>query len=149
MSDTVFKSSSPGGVAEDVLNQVLPNYTETRFSSGAVVEQADAPLKIAGEQSIRNADELQKVLAEHLDRGLRVVLDLSEVQVCDATTLQLFCALRQSAIHRRQYFHITSISPAIVEAAAALGLPMEALGASCGPAVPQGDCEVAGADNGI
>ncbi len=104
--------------------------------------EAGVPLKIMGEQTIRNVDELHKALAEYLDRGLDVVVDLSEVDVCDTAALQLIYALRQSAVQRNQRFHIPAVSPAVVETAAALGLRVEALTAACEPDVADGVCEV-------
>lgn len=109
---------------------------------------ANDPLRITGEQTISTTDELHKSLAEYLDRGLDVVVDLSEVDECDTAALQLIYALRQSAMQRKQHFHITALSPAITEAATALGLRMEELTTVCG-SVPKGDCEVVAIDNGI
>jgi anti-anti-sigma factor len=102
--------------------------------------EAATVLKITGEQTIRTADELHKALAEYLDRGLAVLLDLSEVQVCDAAALQLVYALHRSASQRNQSFHIKAVSPVITEAAAALGLAIEALMTPSGRAVPECDC---------
>ena len=113
------------------------------------LNDADTPLKITGEQTIRTADGLHKVLSEYLDRGGAVVVDLSEVQVCDAAALQLLYALRQSAVQRKQRFHITAISPAIIDAGEALGLCMEALTVSCCPAVAEADGEAAGVTEGM
>jgi anti-anti-sigma factor len=147
VNDTVFKTSSFPGTTE-------AESEENSVQAAAPIEQAHdpndaAPLKITGEQSIRTADELQKALAEHLDRGLDVVVDLSEVDECDTAAMQLIYALRQSAVQRKQRFHITAVSPAITETAAALGLGIEELMTPCGPAVPDGDREAAGEDNGI
>lgn len=96
-----------------------PTVSDTVFASST------APLKITGEQTINTAGELHHALAEYLARGLAAVVDLSEVQVCDTTTLQLIYALRRSLVERRLHFHITAVSPAITEAAAALGLRLE------------------------
>ena len=86
-----------------------------------------APLKISGEQTIRTAGELHQALAEHLDRGLAVAMDLSEVGECDTAALQLIYAFRRSMAQRHQRFHITAVSPAIAETAAALGLRIDLL----------------------
>ena len=79
-------------------------------------------LKITGEQTIRTAGELHGILSEHLERGVDVALDLSEVHQCDAAALQLICASRQSAAQRNRAFEVTAVSPAVVEAAAGIGL---------------------------
>ena len=148
MNETAFNSSSS-------LKTTEAESEENSVQAAAPIERAhdpnDAgdPLKITGEQTIATADELHKALAEYLDRGLAVVVDLSEVEECDAAALQLIYALRQSAVQRKQRFHITAVSPAITETAAALGLRIEALTTGCGPATADGDCEVTGKDNGI
>jgi anti-anti-sigma regulatory factor len=87
----------------------------------------DAPLKLTGEQTISVAAELHQKLVEYVERGLDILLDLSEVQVCDAAVLQLMCAVRQSANQRKQRFRITAVSTPVAEAAAALGLPLDSL----------------------
>lgn len=146
MTDTLFKSSSLPGTTEAVVDCVPPESAENPFQAAAPVEHVDppsgavAPLKIMGEQTIRTADELHEALAQYLDRGLDVVVDLSEVDECDTAGLQLIYALRQSAVQRKQRFHITAVSPAITETATALGLHIEALTTACGPATADGDC---------
>jgi anti-anti-sigma factor len=106
------------------------------------MQSAVAPLNIAGEQTIRTVDELHKALTEYLDRGPDVVLDLSEVEACDAAALQLVYALRQSAAERKQRFHLKAVSQAVCDTAAALGLSLEGLMAPC-------EFEVARSDDGI
>ena len=155
VSETVFRSTSMPATAENGFDIALHESEENPVQAAALVgraydpNDAGAPLKITGEQTIRTADELHKVLVEHLDRGLDVVVDLSEVDECDAAALQLFYALRQSAIQRKQRFHITAVSSAIAETAAALGLHIEALTTACRPATADGHCEGAGKENGI
>ena len=148
VDDTVFNTSSFPGTTEAESEE---NSVQAATPIGQAHDPTDAgaPLKITGEQTIRTADDLHESLAQYLDRGLDVVVDLSEVDECDTAALQLIYALRQSAIQRKQRFHITAVSPAITETAAALGLHIEALTTACGPATADGDCEVAGKDNGI
>jgi anti-anti-sigma regulatory factor len=142
-------------IAEAGVDVTLPESAENPLARAVLVEaahhasEAPVPLKITGEQSIRTADELHTAFAEYLDRGLDVVLDLSEVDECDTAALQLIYALRQSAVQRKQRFHITAVSPAITWTAAALGLHIEAFTTACGPARADGDCDVAYKDNGI
>jgi anti-anti-sigma regulatory factor len=88
------------------------------------VLESNSLLKIAGEQTIATTGELHKMLTEHLDRGLAVALDLSEIRVCDTAALQLIFALCRSAVVRKQRFGITAVSPAIAETVAALGLAL-------------------------
>ncbi|WP_321478221.1 STAS domain-containing protein [uncultured Paludibaculum sp.] len=148
VNDTAFKTSCILGTAE-------AESEENSAKAAAPIEQArdpndaGAPLKIMGEQTIRTADEMHKAFAEYLDRGIAVVVDLSEVDECDAAALQLIYALRQSAIQRGQRFRIAALSPAITDTAAALGLHIETLMTGYEPAAADGDCEVAEIDNGI
>ena len=148
MNDTVFKPSSLLGTTEAELE-------ENSVQAAAPIERthnpndAGAPLKITGEQTIRTADELHETLAQYLDRDLDVVVDLSEVNECDTAALQLIYALRQSAVQRRQRFQIKAVSPAIAETAAALGLQLEDLTIAGGPAEADGGCEVALKHHGI
>jgi anti-anti-sigma regulatory factor len=154
VSNTLFKSSSLPEISEAVVDCVLPAPEEHSAQAPAPIERvpdpsdAGAPLKITGEQTIRTADELHEALAQYLDRGLDVVVDLSEVNECDAAALQLIFALRQSAVQRKQRFHITAVSPAIAGTAAALGLDLEILRTVGRRATADGDCEAAGEDNG-
>ncbi len=85
---------------------------------------AEIPLKITGEQTIRNSDALYRSLVESLDGGASLVVDLSEVQECDAVLLQLLYATRRSALERGRGFRIATMSPAVREEAIALGLDL-------------------------
>jgi anti-anti-sigma factor len=98
------------------------------------VDRADAaaiaepkPLTLSGEWSIDNAEELRKFLADSLESGPDVILDLSGVLACDTAGLQLICSLRQTAVQRGGRLRIAALSPAIEETAAALGLPIPEL----------------------
>lgn len=155
MNDTFLQSRSSHGTTEAVVDCMPPESAKKPFQTAAPIKQAHdsndagAPLKITGEQTIRTADELQKILADYLDRGLDVGVDLSEVDECDTAALQLIYALRQSAVERQQRFQIMAVSPAITETAAALGLRIEELMTPCEPTAASGDCEVVGKDSGI
>jgi anti-anti-sigma regulatory factor len=148
VNDNVFKTSSFPGTTETESEE---DSAQPAAPTDQVPDSNDAgaPLKITGAQTIRTADELHKTLAGCLDRGRTVVVDLSEVDECDTAALQLIYGLRQSAVQRKQGFHITTVSPAITETAAALGLHIEALTTAYGPATAERDCEVAGKNNGI
>src|SRR5579863_827925 len=75
VSHTLFKSSSLPGTTEAVIDCVLPESEEGPLQAAALVDRAHdpndagAPLKITGEQTIRTADEQHKTFAEYLDRG--------------------------------------------------------------------------------
>jgi len=155
VSDTLFKPDSFLGTTEAASGYVLAGSTGNPFQAPPPLQHfdhpsvAEAPLKITGQQTIRTADELHKAFAEYLNRGLDVVVDLSGVDECDTAALQLIYALRQSAVERKQRFHITAVSPAITGTVAALGLRIEDLMTQRGAAAPDGAREVACEDNGI
>lgn len=89
------------------------------------------PLTFGGEWSIGNAEELRKLLTGFLEPGPDVILDLSAVQACDTAAMQLICSLHRTGIDRGQHIRIAALSPAIVETAAALGLPIPELEGGC------------------
>ena len=111
--------------------------------------EAGVPLKINGEQTIQTSDALQQALAEYLERGLPVVLDLSDVHTCDTALLQLIYAMRRSAVQRERAFHVTGLSPAVTATAAALGLCIEDWMTAGRPPQPSSRCGDAGIDHGI
>jgi anti-anti-sigma regulatory factor len=153
VSETVFRSTSIPAAAEDGVEIDEPGSEEYPLPATTLVEPAhhptEAPLRITGEQTIRNADELHKALTVCLDRGQAVVVDLSEVKVCDAASLQLIWALHHSAVQRKQPFRIQAASPAVTGTAAALGLRMEDLTAVCKAAVVNDAREMEGSNSGI
>jgi anti-anti-sigma regulatory factor len=56
-------------------------------------------------------------------------LDLSGVDSCDAAVLQVLLAARKSASQLEKPFGVVSLSAAVLETCAALGLPLEELAA--------------------
>jgi anti-anti-sigma regulatory factor len=90
---------------------------------------------LAGEWSIGNAEELRQLLAGYLEMGPEVTLDIAGVQACDTAALQLICSFQRSALERGVHVRIAAWPPAIVELAAALGLPLEQLREGSGDGV--------------
>ena len=132
MTDTVSCSQSLPGTTENVVDVALSADADEQVQAGSGGPQANCaseanPVKIDGELSIRNADELHKIFAGTLDPGLDVVVDFAEVQTCDTAALQLICSLHKTAVQRGQRFQIAALSPAIEATAAALGLAIPKL----------------------
>jgi hypothetical protein len=106
VSETVFESSSTPATTKDGFDIALPESEESPIRAADLVERAcdpndvGAPLKITGDQTIRTADELHKVLAKHLDRCVDVVVDLSEVDAgwSDLGVDAKFAVLKQGQI---------------------------------------------------
>ena len=155
MSETAFRSILMAATVVETVDidglesETNPLHAATLVQPAHDPADAGCPLKITGEQTIRTANEMRVALARHLDRGLDVVLDLSEVDECDTAALQLIFALHRSAAQRKQRFHITAVSPAIAETAAALGLRIEDLAAASAPVVANGTGEMEESNRGI
>lgn len=82
------------------------------------------PLEIAGELNIHSAVAVQRNLLEALSLGASGI-DLSRVEACDAIGLQLLLSAKKSGLQ------IIAMAPAVVEAAAAIGIYIEDLNQPC------------------
>ena len=90
----------------------------------------DGPLRVAGAPDTYAAAELRDRLAQALEERAELAVDLSAVESCDFTTIQLLCSARRSAGERGKPFKVTALSEAVAGACAALGLSPEALAAA-------------------
>jgi anti-anti-sigma regulatory factor len=93
----------------------------------AVCAPAQDPLKLTGELTIRDVDELRRLFTSVLNRNSKLVVDFSEVEDCDAAALQLICSLQKTAVRDGLRLEYAPLSPAIEAAAAALGLALKDL----------------------
>jgi len=87
----------------------------------------DGPLRAAGTLDTYGAAELRDALARALEERASLALDLSAVESCDFTAIQLLCSARRSAREQGKPFAVTALSEAVAGACASLGLPPEAL----------------------
>jgi anti-anti-sigma factor len=85
-------------------------------------------LKISGSLDIGAIDILHQALVDCLNRESAPEVDLSEVDACDASALQLLCAAQKSATRSNQPFRVVALSAGVTAAGAALGLQLEELG---------------------
>jgi len=92
-----------------------------------ISRQNDGGLRLHGDLHISNVEELHSALLRERAAGPALVLDLSDVQSCDAASLQLLCSLQKSAQADGVELRISASSPAIQDAAAILGLTMDDL----------------------
>jgi len=84
-------------------------------------------LKFDGELSIQRSEELRQSLAQALARTTDIRVDLGDIVECDVAGLQLICSLSMTAVQRGQSSPVVTLSPAIEQAAAAIGLPIREL----------------------
>lgn len=94
----------------------------TKDASGGV-------LKIAGALHISTAEELRDALREWVSGEARPCadlykIDLSEVDECDASALQLLCSACKTAERSNKRLAFAGVSAAICDAVAALGLSL-------------------------
>lgn len=90
----------------------------------------DGPLRAAGALDTYAAAELRDALARALEERASLAVDLSAVESCDFTTIQLLCSARRSAGELGKPFVVTAFSEAVAGACAALGLSPEVFSAA-------------------
>jgi len=94
-------------------------------SERTIEHPKDGPLRAAGAVDTYAAAELRDALARALEERAELTLDLSAVESCDFTTIQLLCSARRSAGELGKPFTVTALSEAVTGASAALGLPLD------------------------
>ena len=98
-------------------------------------------LKIAGTLGISLAGELRNALRAFIGEAQQPVVDLTEVDGCDATALQLLCSARKTAEGSGKPFELTGVSAAILDASAALGLRLTECPATAANPAMRGDAD--------
>jgi len=86
-------------------------------------------LRLEGEWSIANAEDLHQLFETHVSRHANVVLDLTGVRACDTAAVQLICSLWKTSAQGGRWFRIAASSPAVQATASALGVPIGELAA--------------------
>jgi anti-anti-sigma factor len=84
-------------------------------------------LKISGTADMSAAEALRSALAASFEQDGSLDVDLSEVDECDSSAVQLLCAAHRSAERSGKSLRILAMSRAIAETGSALGLPMDEL----------------------
>jgi anti-anti-sigma factor len=92
-----------------------------------VFRTKDGLVHLRGDLHISDADNLREALIVELTAAPALVLELSEVDSCDAASLQLLCALKKSADICGKMIQITGASAAMVETSAILGFSLHDL----------------------
>jgi anti-anti-sigma factor len=80
-----------------------------------------------GALQIAAVAELRDALRESLAESGELTLDLTGVDGCDAAGVQLLLAVRRSAAQASKRLRLVGLEGGVAAAAAALGLPAEAL----------------------
>ena len=104
-------------------------------------DESGQVLKIAGTLEIAAAEELHNALRAFIDEAQQPVVDLSAVDGCDATALQLLCSARKTAEGAGKPFELTGVSTAILDASAALGLRLTECPATATDPAMRGDAD--------
>jgi anti-anti-sigma factor len=92
-------------------------------------------LKLAGRLDIKGSERLRDALREFAKGGFDSTIDVSEVEACDATALQLLYSVRKTVENGGGRFTLAGPSSGLVESSVALGLSLKEL---------TGDSEIAG-----
>jgi len=99
------------------------------LNSSDPISNTLSPLRLAGALDIYAAAGLRDELARALQQPATITIDLSDVESCDFTTIQLLCSARRSAEQAGKSFAVTSLSQGVSRACAALGLSPEVFAA--------------------
>ena len=86
-------------------------------------------LRVAGVLDAYAAAQLRDELDRAVKEQAQLTVDLSAVESCDFTALQLFCSARRSAERAGKRFVVTALPEAVVQSCAAMGLSPQAFSA--------------------
>lgn len=154
MNDEVSCSQSLPGETEVVSETALPIGADDRAKSCRACVHSDSAsgevtVKVGGEWSIRNADDLRGIFAESLGRSRDLIVDIAEVLTCDTAVLQLIWSLHKTAVRHGRRVRIVGHSAAVESAVAALGLPVREFAGDFGHAVEQLDAAPGESSRGV
>ncbi len=79
-------------------------------------------IKITGVLHIAEAEAARDALVDLAAKQRCLALDLSAVEACDPSAIQLFCSLRNSGAQSNKAVVIVAWSTALADAASSLGL---------------------------
>lgn len=89
--------------------------------------EPESLLRISGALDLSEAGALHQALSDYLANQSRATLDLSQVEACDVSALQLLCAAHKQALQSNQHFRLVAVSDVVQSTAAALGLSLAEL----------------------
>ncbi|MFO1498356.1 MAG: STAS domain-containing protein [Verrucomicrobiota bacterium] len=88
------------------------------------IDEQNETLRLTGDLDIYAADQVRTSLIERLASGGGLVLDLAQVASCDATGLQVLCALQKTATENGRRVRLEQLPDAVRECCAGLGVPL-------------------------
>ena len=88
-------------------------------------EKATSLLKVSGAVGILQVRQLQYSLQRHLADGLEVNLDLGDLATCDTSAIQVFFSAQKTAAAAGIPLHFVSVSDAVMDLLATLGLAFD------------------------
>jgi anti-sigma B factor antagonist len=88
----------------------------------AMVQQGTLRLGLAGSLDIATTDQLETVVIDALDRGVGIVVDLSELAVCDSTGLGALVRLHRRATAAGRELRLGSPRPHVADLLAMTGI---------------------------
>jgi anti-anti-sigma factor len=84
-------------------------------------------LKLAGRLDIRGSERLRDALRDFAKGSLHSIVDVSEVESCDTTALQLLYSVRKTVETAGGQFRLAGLSSGLAESSAALGFSLTEL----------------------
>ena len=94
---------------------------------GITKDESGHHLKPAGRLDIKGSERLRDALREFAKGGSNSIVDVSEVEACDTTALQLLYSVRKTVESGGGRFMLAGLSSGLVESSAALGLSLKEL----------------------
>lgn len=85
----------------------------------------DGALKLSGALDIYGADVLRETLRTRLGALGEIVIDLSQIESCDTTGIQLLLSARRQATETGRILHFRHASVAVQSCSQRLGLPRD------------------------
>jgi anti-anti-sigma factor len=84
-------------------------------------------LKLAGRLDIKGSEKLRDALRDFATGSSNSIVDVSEVESCDTSALQLLYAVRKTVETGGGQFTLAGLSSGLVESSAAIGLSLKEL----------------------
>lgn len=91
------------------------------------IREEQGTVQISGVLGIADAEQLRDALAKMLAATSRFTVDLSGVEACDTSTIQLFLSLGTTGARSGKTVQVAECSRAVLDTASGLGLSLRDL----------------------